>query len=73
MKARNSEIADDPLVSFHHINGERFAGPKDFSKMLYFGDADKVYRHSRPRFHSMLLEQLRQIDIEVEYDCEVNE
>ncbi|KAK6008108.1 hypothetical protein QM012_000011 [Aureobasidium pullulans] len=73
LKARNSEIAYDPLVSFHHINGERFAGPKDFSKMLYSEDAARVFRHSRPRFHSMLLEQLQQIGIEVEYDCEVQE
>lgn len=73
LSARNAEIAYDPLVSFHHINGERFAGPKDFSKMLCSEDADKVYRHSRPRFHSMLLEQLHHIGVEVEYGCEVHE
>lgn len=41
--------------------------------MLYSEDADRVYRHSRPRFHSMLLEQLRQIGVGIEYDCEVYE
>lgn len=72
LRAKNAEIAYDPLVSFHHINGERFAWPKDFSKMLYSEDAEKIYRHSRPRFHSMLLEQLHHIGVEVEYGCEVH-
>jgi 2-polyprenyl-6-methoxyphenol hydroxylase-like FAD-dependent oxidoreductase len=73
LEAMNSEIAYDPLVSFHNVDGKRVSGPKDFSKMLYSASADKIYRHSRPKFHSMLLQQLRDIGVEVEYGCEVHE
>lgn len=73
LETKNLEIAYDPLVSLHHINGERYAGPTDFSKMLYSTSADKILRHSRPKFHTMLLRQLQDIGVEIEYGCEVQE
>jgi 2-polyprenyl-6-methoxyphenol hydroxylase-like FAD-dependent oxidoreductase len=73
LETMNSKIAYDPLVSFHNIEGKRLSGPKDFSKMLHSASADKIYRHSRPKFHSMLLQRLRDIGVEVEYDCKVRE
>lgn len=76
MRQRNQEIAYHPMIAFHSHTGERLAGPIDLSEIVSEngGDASKhIYRHSRPKFHRMLLDQLGIIKIPVEYGNEVVE
>nr|POF02486.1 fad-dependent monooxygenase mdpd [Quercus suber] len=75
LSKKNSEIAYYPLLAFHKHTGERIAGPIPFEAAM-IGDIDgkrppTVYRHSRPRFHQMLLAQLSKLGVEVEYGKEV--
>jgi 2-polyprenyl-6-methoxyphenol hydroxylase-like FAD-dependent oxidoreductase len=61
-------------VAFHSLNGERLKGPLDFAALMSknLKEAPKrSYRHSRPKFHGMLLTQLSAIGVEVEYGKEV--
>ena len=55
-----------------------FAGPTDFKEILSEGVTNekakiRIYRHSRPKFHRMLHEQLSRIGLEVEFDKEAVE
>lgn len=57
-------------------DGKIFAGPMDFKEILSENITDakakqRMYRHSRPKFHRMLHEQLSKIGLEVEFDKEV--
>jgi len=76
MLKENEEIAYKPLLAYHKHSGERIAGPMPVEELFSTKiNADalsrRVFRHSRPKFHAMLLKQLRSIGVEVEYDKEV--
>ncbi|CAK4030915.1 FAD NAD(P)-binding domain-containing [Lecanosticta acicola] len=74
LEEREREVAYKPMISFYNHRGERLAGPFNTSNVVsknwqHLGDEDSpITRQSRPKFHSILLEQLRKIGIEVEYD-----
>ena len=67
------------MASFHHINGERFSGPIDPETLMFTNNTSshkkekRTFRHSRPKFASMLEKQLNMIGISVEYCKEVDE
>ncbi|KAF7198547.1 FAD-dependent monooxygenase mdpD [Pseudocercospora fuligena] len=76
LQKRNEEIAYNPLIAYCNHRGERLAGPFDPSSVFSEHAAKRekplrMYRHSRPKFHAMLLEQLSKVGIEVEYGNEV--
>jgi hypothetical protein len=82
MMKENEEIAYDPLVAYHNQSGERIAKPVSFQEAFLKKDLkdlkdskdsapQKMWRHSRPKFHNMLLKQLSRIGLEVEYGKEV--
>jgi 2-polyprenyl-6-methoxyphenol hydroxylase-like FAD-dependent oxidoreductase len=76
MLKENEEIAYDPMIAYHKHTGERIAGPLYFKELLSTNVRTemmpkRIYRHSRPKFHAMLLGQLQKIGIEVEYGNEV--
>lgn len=76
MQQRDDEIAYYPLVAFCNQKGERIAGPMEFKELMSKDLQDesvteRIKRHSRPKFHRMLHEQLGKIGIEAEYDKEV--
>jgi 2-polyprenyl-6-methoxyphenol hydroxylase-like FAD-dependent oxidoreductase len=76
MEEENERIAYSPLVAYCKENGEVFAGPMDFKEILSDNVTNakakqRIYRHSRPKFHQMLYEQLSKIGVEVEFDQEV--
>jgi 2-polyprenyl-6-methoxyphenol hydroxylase-like FAD-dependent oxidoreductase len=57
---------------------EIFSGPMDFKEILSDNISNekakqRIYRHSRPKFHRMLYEQLGQIGLKVEFDKDVVE
>lgn len=72
MVKENAEIASHPWLSYHKITGERISGPTPLftpeKGNAAGGDAPpEVYRHSRPKFHKMLSDQLQRHGIQVEY------
>lgn len=72
---RNEDIAYDPLLAYHKHTGERIAGPMEVSALVSkdiqeSSKPERIYRHQRPKFHSMLLEQLASIGVQVEYGKE---
>ena len=74
MKQRHEEIGYDPLFELHRSNGEKMQGPFEFTDLMSKGSnekVEKIYRHSRPKFHAMLLDQLQKLGVEVEYANEV--
>jgi 2-polyprenyl-6-methoxyphenol hydroxylase-like FAD-dependent oxidoreductase len=76
MLHENEEIAYEPMIAYHKHTGERIAGPMHFTELLSTNIKQdmmpkRIYRHSRPKFHAMLLRQLRSVGIEVEYGHEV--
>ena len=75
LEEENEKIAYSPLVAYCKQNGEIFSGPMDFKEILSdVANAkakQRIYRHSRPKFHRMLYEQLGKIGLEVEFDKEV--
>ena len=78
MLRKNDEIAYYPLLAYCNHKGERIAGPMKFKELMSKDVADKsaieqIHRHSRPKFHSMLHEQVARIGVEVEYGKEVVE
>ncbi|WPH01967.1 FAD-dependent monooxygenase mdpD [Acrodontium crateriforme] len=78
MQKENREIAYRPMMAYHTPTGERIKGPLPFHSILSKktsngGEYIEVFRHSRPKFHAMLLRQLNRIGIQVEYDCPVAE
>lgn len=77
MQLRNEEIAYNPLVAFYNHKGELLDGPKEvkeiMSKEASEASTSRICRHSRPKFHNMLYEQLAEVGIAVEYGKEVVE
>ena len=70
MLERHEEIAHHPLFALHSPIGERIQGPT----VSFFGTtSQQLYRHSRPKLHRMLLEQLAKSNVEVEYGLTVAE
>lgn len=72
MEDEENRIAMNMWVSWHKINGEKISGPGPFE--LHAGnindktvEAPKVHRHSRPKFHKMLSEQLERAGMTIEY------
>lgn len=74
MERRNAEIVRNPLFSFHDETGALKMGPLEPSALISDNTQGEVlWRHSRPKFHDMQLEQLQRIGLNVEYNCEVQE
>lgn len=74
MQRENEHIAYNPLMKFCDHLGNCQKGPVDFKELLAGASVEegkRIYRHSRPKFHAMLLGQLRRIGLEVNYDHEV--
>ncbi|KAI9727734.1 MAG: hypothetical protein M1828_005962 [Chrysothrix sp. TS-e1954] len=74
MQEENERIAYNPLMKFCDHLGNCRQGPIDFKDLLAGTSAAKgkrIYRHSRPKFHAMLLAQLTRIGLRVEYCSEV--
>ena len=75
MRRETEKIAYKPLIAYHKHTGERISGPMEVSELFTTeikedAIAPRIYRHSRRKFHAMLLKQLRRIGIEVEYGME---
>ena len=72
---RNDEIIYRPLLAYHNHKGERLQGPFDLSnvisKQMKITKKMAMTRHSRPKFHGIILEQLQKCGLEVEYGKEV--
>lgn len=68
----NEELAYDPWVSYHKHTGEVVVKP---SGMTWDGSRgvtpSRLYRHHRPKFYKMLLDQLAVIGVQVEWDHRV--
>ncbi|KAK5175117.1 uncharacterized protein LTR77_000254 [Saxophila tyrrhenica] len=59
------------MVTYCKHTGERLMGPMEFSALTSDPEnAPKIYRHSRPKFHAMLLDQLAEVGLSVEYGKE---
>ncbi|KAJ5659885.1 hypothetical protein N7507_006336 [Penicillium longicatenatum] len=78
MAEENERISYEPWVSWHKITGEMISGPKPFELKLskrnggdQITQTPRIYRHSRPRMHKMLSDQLERIEIAVEYGKQV--
>nr|POF01342.1 fad-dependent monooxygenase mdpd [Quercus suber] len=76
LQQKSREIAHDPLLAFHTLEGERVKGPFSLEDLTGATREDAVAgppmsRHSRPKFHAMLLGQLQHVGISVEYGMEV--
>lgn len=74
MAEENERISYEPWTSWHKITGEMISGPKPFELNPSGGTAGdqntqspRIYRHSRPRMHKMLSDQIERIGITVEY------
>lgn len=61
------------MMAFHKLTGERVRGPVEMTSMLSDSvkNVNDIARHSRPKFHAIILEQLQKCGIEVEYGKEV--
>lgn len=73
MQKENREIAYHPMLAYHTPTGERMKGPLPFHDILSQNASNgekkiEVFRHSRPKFHAMLLRQLSRVGVEIEYD-----
>ena len=69
-------IAQKPLLVYCDHTGKRFTKPMELEDLMPKELVDagmRIYRHSRPKFHKMLLDQLGRIGVAVEYECEVVE
>jgi 2-polyprenyl-6-methoxyphenol hydroxylase-like FAD-dependent oxidoreductase len=77
MVDENEAIASSPWISWHNLSGERLSGAEPLSfKDSKDGKIDtpqRIYRHSRPKFHKMLSDQAERIGIFVEYGMKVVE
>ncbi|EED22801.1 monoxygenase, putative [Talaromyces stipitatus ATCC 10500] len=76
MAKKNEEITFHPYLAWHNIKGERVSGPikveigdKDgeVNQGQEGGPSEQLYRHSRPKFHLMLGEQLEMTGMKVQY------
>lgn len=79
LQEQNDQIGYSPMVAYCKENGEVFAGPMDFKDVLSEdsikakANTGRMYRHSRPKFHRILHDQLSRIGLEVEFDKEAVE
>ncbi|KAJ5621696.1 hypothetical protein N7528_006479 [Penicillium herquei] len=80
MAEENERISYEPWVSWHKITGEMISAPAPFQLHQSKNEdqegpkrksVPKVYRHSRPKMHKMLSDQLERIGIIVEYGKKV--
>ena len=76
LEAENEKIAYSPLVAYCKEDGQIFAGPMDLKEIISENVTNekakqRIYRHSRPKFHRILYEQLHQVGLEVEFGLEV--
>ncbi|CZT16375.1 related to fusarubin cluster-monooxygenase [Ramularia collo-cygni] len=80
MKKRHDEIAYSPLFAGCTLAGERRLRPGEMARVnLAVKDPEKAKRittwsaamHSRPKFHALLLEQVRKCGIPIEFGREV--
>lgn len=72
MQKKNAEISYNPLMKFCNHKGETTAGPMDMSALAAKGTGPgRITRHSRPRMHDMLYEQLARVGLQVEFGNEV--
>ncbi|KAJ5679750.1 hypothetical protein N7462_007994 [Penicillium macrosclerotiorum] len=77
MAEKNEQISTNPWLSWHKITGERISGPAPIKldpikKTPGTNDGEieaptKLYRHSRPKFHKMLSDQIERIGLVIEY------
>lgn len=71
-----NRIAFDCLVAYHKHTGERILGPMSIQD-LFSKDVDAAalakltQRHSRPKFHAMLMRQIAKLSIQIRYGMEV--
>jgi len=71
MCEKSEEIKQEPLLAIHDQTGKRKLGPMEFRELMpKDATVTSVHRHSRSRFHAMLLEQLSRIGLDVEYGRE---
>jgi len=73
MQNENENIAYSPLIKFCNGLGLCEKGPVDFKELLAgdsTAESKRIYRHSRPKFHAMLLRQLSRIGMKVDYGHE---
>lgn len=77
MEQRAEELRYSPWFIMCDENGEPQAPPIEASSFLAHGmpitDEIKSWRYSRPQFHSMLLDQVAEIGLQVEYGNKVEE
>lgn len=79
MAKENELISIEPWMSWHKINGEQISPPEPLrlnplkSSDSQVGETPRIYRHSRPKMHKMLSDQLERIGIFVEYGKHVIE
>ncbi|KAJ5809706.1 uncharacterized protein N7503_001924 [Penicillium pulvis] len=80
MAEENERISFEPWISWHKITGEMISGPKPLELNTSedtAGDQNsqppKIYRHSRPRMHKMLSDQIERAGITLEYSKQVVE
>lgn len=74
MQEENESIAYTPLIKICNGLGLCEKGPVDFKELIAGGttaESKRIYRHSRPKFHAMLLRQLSRIGLSVDYGHEV--
>ena len=76
LQEQNEKLAYNPMVAYCDHIGNYLKGPMEWTKTMSTEVAKenapkRTYRHSRPKFHGMLLEQLRRVGVEVEYGKEV--
>lgn len=74
MKQRHADIVRNPLFAIHDETGTLKMGPIEPAVLVSGnGNEEPFYRHSRPKFHGMLLEQLERVGLTVEYNCQVED
>ena len=67
---QNQLISYDPWVAFHDMRGERISGPMQLIPEKpggADGQPNRMYRHSRPKFYQILVQQVEKLGIAIEY------
>lgn len=74
MVAENEKIATHPWIAWGALTGERRTEPAPFPFAPGpDGKAMPLYRHSRPKFHQMLINQLERDGMSIDYGCRATE
>ena len=77
MAKRNQGIAYHSLLAYYRITGARLSEPVEFDKLLSSagpnGKVPVLLQSFRPEFHTMLLEELQHVVVELEYTEEIVE